>query len=76
MIFGFTYCVQNEDQAYLGQLLGNFLDMRDKFKENLTKSEEVKNRDQALLKNEFEEKIKIIYQIFKTKSTKSIDYEH
>lgn len=34
-----------EGWGYLGSLLGDFLDMRDKFKENLLKSEEVKQWD-------------------------------
>lgn len=37
ILFGFSH-----SSSYLGTLLGSFLDMRDKFKENLTKTEEVK----------------------------------
>ena len=50
--------------------------MRDKFKENLTKSEEVKLRDQAILRSKYEESVKILYEIMKNKAQKPLETSH
>jgi hypothetical protein len=70
MVFGFSFVtIEDKDRAksYLGQILGDFLDMRDRFKDASLRPEEVKQRDLSVLRKDFEIKMKEVYAIFGSK---------
>lgn len=69
IMFGHSFIPQEkqEMQSYLGQILGDFLDLRDKFKDAQTRPEEVKQRDLAVLRKHYEMKVREVYEIYKSK---------